>query len=351
MKRIIMLTILLFILVGCSTPIEYETASNIRIEDEIIKWDAVEDAISYEVTLNETLYTLSIPSYDISELINGSYTVRITIIYPEGYKKSIDYDFDISRLYQSPTDLLVDDYILSFTSTIPTTYELYINDILKTSFEETSIDISDYVVLNQDSNIKVNAIYESQDYMSDVYIFDGLIHLDMNQSLTYELRSSETIIVNFDQLDDLMYIKIDDEILADTLYSYTSTSITFDKDIFFYPSYGLNTYEVYTASGYFMITINVIETENPHLLSPNVLTYISLEDIELEFNLLGGTFAQLSGYLLETSDYTFEDGTLTIYASYIESILAENPDRENIAFSYQLQKNGNSYIGIIFIYL
>lgn len=351
MKRIIITTLLLFILVGCSTPIEYKAASNIQIENEVITWDAVKDSISYEVTLNEVLYTLSIPSYDISELNNGSYTIRITIIYPEGYKKSIDYDFEISRLYQSPTNLNITDSILSFTSLIPTTYQLYIDDVLITTFEDTSIDISNYVVLNQTSSITVNAIYESQNYMSNVYIYDGQNNLDMNQSITYELRSSDTIVFNFDQLDDVLYIKINDKTLDNTLYTSTSTSITFDKDVFFYPSYGINIYEVYTSSGDFTITINVVETENPHLFSPSVLDYIPLEDIEIEFNLLGGTFAQLSGYSLESSDYLFEDGILTIYASYIESILAEEPDRENIAFSYQLQKDGNSFIGIIFIYL
>jgi hypothetical protein len=351
LKNFIIAALLLFILIGCSTPIEYNIATNIQIEDEMIKWDAVDEAISYEVKIDENVYTLSTPSFNISKLNNGSYTIRITIYYPEGYKKSIDYDFIISRLYQSPTNITIQNSILSFTSLIPTTYELYIDDVFITSFEETSIDISSYVTLNQDSNINVNAIYESQNYMSDVYVYDGQIHLDMDQSLTYELRSSDTIVFNFDQLDAVLSIEIDEEILEDTLYTFDSSSIIFDKDIFFYPSYGLNVYTVYTDSGYFTISITVVETENPHLFSPSTIEYISLEDVQLEFNLLGGTFAQLSGYLLESSDYSFDDGILTIYASYIEDIIAQEPDRENIVFSYQLQKDGNSYIGLIFIYL
>jgi hypothetical protein len=351
LKKLIFLTSLLFILIACSTPIEYEGASNIRIENEIIKWDAVKDAISYEVKLGENVYALSTPSYDISELNNGDYTIRISIIYPENYKKSVDYDFTLSRLYQSPSNLSIQNYILSFTSLIPTTYELYIDDVFIISFEATSIDLSSYLILNKDSNIKVNAIYESQNYMSDVYVYDGQINLDMDRSLTYELRSSDTIVFNFDQLDDVLYIEIDENRLDDALYKFDSTSITFDKDIFFYPSYGLNVFTVYTDSGYFTISITVVETKYPHLFSPSVLNYIPLEDVELEFNLLGGTFVQLSGYFLETSDYSFDDGILTIYASYIEGILTQEPNRENIVFSYQLQKDGNSYIGLIFIYL
>ncbi len=351
MKKLTVFILLLFILIGCSTPIEYESASNIRIENDTLKWDAVKDALSYEIIFDDMQYTLSIPSYDISQLNNGSYTVRISIIYPEGLKKSIDYSFNISRDYQKPTNLTLEDYILSFTSLIPTTYKLYVDGMYKTTFEETSIDLSEYLNINEGSTINVIAIYESEEYISDTYVFDGRIYLDMNQTLTYELRSSDTIIVNFDHLDTILFIKINGQTLDNALYTATSTSIIFDKDIFFYPSYGLNIYEVYTDSGYFTITINVVETENPHLLSSNVLTFIPSEDLELEFNLLGGTFVQLSGYMLESSDYRFENGTLTIYASYIESLLDEDPDKENIAFSYQLQKDGNSFVGIIFIYL
>jgi len=87
----------------------------------------------------------------------------------------------------------------------------------------------------------------------------------------------------------------------------------------------------------------------PHLFSDSSVKYQSGQDINLEFNLLGGRFIKADGNDISIEDYTFDNELLTIRASYIENILKPNPDRSTIIISYLLEKDQNSYIGLIFI--
>ena len=135
------------------------------------------------------------------------------------------------------------------------------------------------------------------------------------------------------------------------LYELKDNTLIFSKDIFFYPSYGDNIFEVHTEEGYFLIKINVQELEKPHLYSSSTIYYESQTDSQLEFKLLGGSFVKLGGNDITDDDYYYQDPILTIKTSYIEDIITNNPDRKTIILSYQLEKNEDSYTGLIFIYI
>jgi len=350
MKKLLIL-LLILLLSACDQTQDYKVPENITYNNDLITWDSIQDAISYNVILNDEETLLDEPSFDVSNLPNGEYNILIYAIYEDNTEVFSPFSFTIHRNYTSPMNLSISDHILSFDSSYLTTYQLFIDDILITTFNTTSIDLSTYTQLYNTYDIKVVAIYDDTSYPSETLIYNTHIKLDLDQEMTYELRSSEEISFDFDHLDQIIRIEKNQTIIADTLYTATTTSLTFNKNLFFYPSYGINTYEVYTNSGYFLITITVIETDRPHLYSSSSVNYQSGQDITLEFNLLGGSFIKVEGNDISNQDYTFDDELLIINASYVESILESNPDRSTIILSYQLQKDQNSYTGLIFIYI
>jgi hypothetical protein len=350
MKKLLIILIIL-LLTACTQTQDYKVPENITYDNDLITWDAIKDAISYKVILNDEETLLDESSFNVSNLPNGEYNILVYAIYEDNTEVFSPFSFTIHRNYTRPMNLSISDHILSFDSSYLTAYQLFINDILITTFNTTSIDLSTYTELYNTYNIKVVAIYDGLVYPSETLIYNTHIKLDLDQEMTYELRSSEEISFDFDHLDQIIRIEKNQTIIADTLYSATTTSLIFDQDLFFYPSYGINTYEVYTNSGYFLITITVIETERPHLYSSSSVNYQSGQDITLEFNLLGGSFIKVEGNDISNQDYTFDDELLIINDSYVESILESNPDRSTIILSYQLEKDQNSFTGLIFIYI
>ncbi len=351
MKKISILIFILF-LYACEAPY-YMAPVNINYAYDQITWDDLKNATSYRVIIDEEIYDIydNQTHLDVSHLEDGTYDIVVIAYYKEHIERSSNFTFTIDRVYEAPSNITISNNILTFDSNYLTTYELYIDDVFITTFTSKSIDLSSYINIHQIYNIYVNAIYIDTPYTSETYTLNTHIKLDLDQHLDYELRSTTPLSFSFDALDTISYILKNNETLNVSLYTQDETSLTFDPQIFFYPSYGLNTFEVYTESGYFIITIEVIENQRPHLLSSSSITYIPQNDISLTFNLLGGTFVKLDGNNITSTDYIVDDGNVTINASFIENILLEQPDRKTIILSYQLQKEQNGYTGLIFIYI
>ena len=108
------------------------------------------------------------------------------------------------------------------------------------------------------------------------------------------------------------------------------------------------TYELITSEGLYHLVMNVVAEQKPFLISSNVIEYDE-ENIVLEYELFGGTFESLSGANITSSDYTFSNSVLTINASFIESLLVENPERKTVILGYQLKAGEHITIGYIFI--
>ena len=190
-------------------PIEPE---HIKYDNENITWDEIEDASSYQVIINDETYTLYDNTFDVSYLDDGTYDIIIFAIYDDDKQASSHFAFTITREYEAPTNLRFSHPILSFDSQRPTSYELYIDNELITTFDSTTIDISSYIEDNQVYEIKIHAIYNDEYYISDVFILDTHNKLDLDKELTYILKSSTELIFTFDELEEVSYILYDDEI-------------------------------------------------------------------------------------------------------------------------------------------
>src|SRR5690554_2824811 len=102
MKKTILLILLSFILVGCSNTnidIKLEIPTNIRNEENMILFDQVENAVFYELEINDKTYITNDLFYVLEEY--GTYEVRIRSGYKNNYS---EYSESITFIYQEQSD-------------------------------------------------------------------------------------------------------------------------------------------------------------------------------------------------------------------------------------------------------
>src|SRR5690554_4229722 len=100
MKKTILLILLSFILVGCSNTnidIKLEIPTNIRNEENMILFDQVENAVFYELEINDKTYITNDLFYVLEDY--GTYVVRIRSGYKNNYS---EYSESITFIYQEP---------------------------------------------------------------------------------------------------------------------------------------------------------------------------------------------------------------------------------------------------------
>jgi len=235
MKTVI-ITLFILVLSACTNAQVYEAPENIIYNNDLITWDAIQDAVSYKVILDDEETLLEESSFDVSHLLDGSYTISIYAIYIDNTEVFSSFNFTVNRF--TPVNLSITNNILSFDSSELSTYELFIDEVLITTFNTPSIDLSDYIELFNNYNIQVVAIYDGISYPSEPIQLNTFTKLDLDQEITFELRSSNEISFDFESLDQILWIEMNETIIDETLYTSTSTSLTFNEELFFYPSYG-----------------------------------------------------------------------------------------------------------------
>lgn len=101
-------------------------------------------------------------------------------------------------------------------------------------------------------------------------------------------------------------------------------------------------------SAYTSAVTVTIESHKPHIVSLNKVTYAN-QDIGFMFELYQGTFTEVSGNGITSSDYVIEDSKLTVNASYIDALLLAEPERETIILGYVITSADEITIGYLFI--
>lgn len=116
-------------------------------------------------------------------------------------------------------------------------------------------------------------------------------------------------------------------------------------------SYGFHYFYFVFENAYVLVNLTIVDSREPELISSSVQAVNFEESAVFEFNLYDGVFIGLSGNKITSSDYSFEDGVLTIYSDYIEAIFEEDPLRENLILGYTIQVGPDIVVGYLFIQL
>lgn len=276
MRKLIIVVILLFTLVGCKpsdATIRLDTPQNLIHEDSTISFDAVEYATSYVLEVNDEEIILTTTSYTFQT--SGAYSIRVKAR-AEGYLDSFYTDQYSFTIFVNVSDVRFNYSIQSSFDLLAYTFE---EDVVITSIQlnETNLSSSNYMYTNQQLMIPSSYLTALD---PDLYTFE--VNLGLGES--------------------------------------------------------------------FDLVINVMDTNLPYIVSYNTLTYNEGEDINIWYELFGGTIQGLSsGYAIDASDYSIDDNILTIKSSYVSEYFNEFTTQQTLSIRYTLSKNDEYVLGYIFI--
>ena len=348
-----MMSLFVIFLVGCSSSndkIPYP--ENIRLFEETILWDEVSDATSYSIKINDSVFTILDTSFSLESFPNGNYDIRI-----RSHKGDVLSYFSpafkimINRSYETFEFITLVNQTIYFPEIDGiSSYALYQGELELTTFENNFIDLSTLLLpTNQLYQFRIAAIYPTTDKVfSDVVLFHTYVNLDILVETTFDHALVDHLDLQLNNQFTIDYILYGNEIIDPSLYQLEENMLTLDHDAFHPNEEGTHYMYILTASGFITIKVNVINQANPRISSSDSVLYAH-ENLTFTFELQGGTFVGLSGNTITGDDYVFINQNLTIYATYVERLLLENPSRQTIILVYQLSKNSNITMGFIFI--
>ncbi|GEM_PF-4617054 len=102
-----------------------------------------------------------------------------------------------------------------------------------------------------------------------------------------------------------------------------------------------------TEAGIIELTLDTTDKNNPHFICDTSATYQG-EDLTFEVEPLEGELSAIDNAITE-EEYHYDNGTLTLEASYFEALLEDEPDRETIMLGVQFTQDGDTTITYLFI--
>lgn len=129
-----------------------DTPSNLRVVANMLIWNSVPNATSYEVKQNNTTFTVNDTSISLIGLPSGSYTMSVRAIGDSVYadsdwSSSIDYSTDgqTSSKLDKPSNLRVEDEALLWDDVENAQhYEVEVNGEIVGTVDSASFDISGF---------------------------------------------------------------------------------------------------------------------------------------------------------------------------------------------------------------
>lgn len=190
--------LLLIILSSCGGS-ALDAPSNLQINEGVLSWTAVEDAEEYIIYINETEYTTSQTSYDLSKLslVEGSYQVKVKAVTTENKKTNSAFSLEVTyTVHQdilklsAPNNVRVESNTIKWSGVAnATSYDVKVGTVTKT-VSTTSIDLSEFGTLEGTITIMVKAVGQGVYLSSD---FSGAI----NHRLELSFEGLKQAIVNY----------------------------------------------------------------------------------------------------------------------------------------------------------
>ena len=285
MKKLLTITLLLFLLTACKTNINPQIpAPQISKDLAYITWDDIADVKEFEILIQ-----------------------------------------DITTKDDS---LLLDDQVLTLS---------------KNSFDYTNLQ------QNKIFEVKVRSIIGDEfSRYSNTIILDLFTSSQSSYSRKFNLNSTDDFILYGFDTPVIYFIKQNDSIISENSFSIKHDFLFIDND-YLQNLEGNTALYLYTDQGIIKLTINPENITKPFLRTTNSLVFEENKDISFVFELCGGTLIELNGNGISEQHYTLFNNLLIIDYSFFEDLFNANSERNSVILSYQLISGQEVVIGYLFI--
>ena len=165
----------------------------------------------------------------------------------------------------------------------------------------------------------------------DITIFaKWRLPIGSNRSFKYSLNSSFDLI-----LFDLDH---DSRLTSDVELTTLNGQVIIENEVIKTFNVGVNTFEIQVDSEVVLIKLEITEVTKPYVINVHSLTFKEGIDVTLQLELFDQIFISLSHNEMTTDDYTWDNGTLTITATYLETVLT---DENNVVMILQYMLDSN----------
>lgn len=263
-KKIIFSILLILILSGCVQDDDaVDFPRSLHLQDEMLSWDAVENATSYTISIDGEEYTSTDLFFDLNFLENGSYEIMIlTNQDDESSKYSPVFSVVIERDYTAPQNMsLMYDIFLTWDEIENvTSYSIIIDDDEVGSTLVSSYDLSSLILdANQLYQLQVVGNYGAHSTEKSASIaYHSYLGLGIIIQETFTLNQDEPVVLSFMNIIILDYVLVDDLIISEDLYTQTISLIELDASIFESLELGIHEVQLLTPSGYIVVEVNVV---------------------------------------------------------------------------------------------
>lgn len=338
---------LVFFLVGCQAN-ALAPPENIRVEDSILVWDAVEGASSYVVKIQEEEHTTQTASFDLSVFPEGTYQIFVQSV--KGTKTSVwssVFVWNKEALDFQITNLSYQNAVLSWNS-LGTEVSYWVRIEEEEYHVETALfDFAQHdIPINQMYTVGVRADQDDS-LESSIVVYYYQTRAEQTRSFLTTSLDELFFLLELEQ-GELHRIFLGQDIIEYDLFHVMNESLWVDT-LFLQSFEESLAFVIDTSLGRTVVHVTYVEERMPHIVSENQIQYIPMQDVAVTFALYQGSFDLLVGNDITETDYRIENGILTIDASYFEAILQENPDRQTVILQYYLSFQEESTWGYLVI--
>lgn len=339
-KLFILLPLLFVILVACNDYNTIQTPDDFRYESGFLYWTEVDGADHYVIDINGETKLAYNNKYNLKDFDTGNYTARIAA-FSKGeispYTEIIYFQLIQS---ESIEIISITDEIITWNEHTGLSYQIVVYDhTLEQQIHSINISTNSYNyegLEDGEYSITISA------YLGDTLVTSNVIRMLKGD---YEYVHESGLILDI-EIPTALYLG-DTLLVEDTDYTVESFGLIIHSsliDAIDHTSVVLKL--VYDYDVYLPIELVVIPV--PEIVSTNSVTYQDT-NLTFTFDLKGGSFNGLGGNNIKSEDYTFESGILTISKTYIDEVIALDPNRTMLILTYVLENEPHVVIGYLFI--
>ena len=151
------------------------SAENLTVTDDVLTWDSVPGATSYNVQIGDDIYTVFKPSFSLKTLTAGSYAVSVTPV-AKGFNSPAAAQLSFDKTTPAlPADLSLKDMTFSWTQAeADVNYFLVVNgNEIAVDAGTTSYDLTDLFTWadGTDYSLQLKVVKGDASALSDVFTF------------------------------------------------------------------------------------------------------------------------------------------------------------------------------------
>jgi hypothetical protein len=343
MKKIFAL-FLLFLLAGCQTKQAFPAPVNLRIENEVLLWDA-EGAALFYLKLNGIIHTLEVSSFALETLEAGEYECQVmaakTGYYNSAYSEVFSFLWTDKAI---PLNLRIDEGNLQWDECANATGYLVLAGDEEYQVNTNSFDLS-ILSPNRTYYLRVRAIYPHQVSASTETIVYHAFPFYQEYELYYNKNNDTDFSYDFSAEDFLLQslLTADLEELAGEVYQIEQNQLTIKRE---YLNYGQYIFVGLTSKGKIIINLVVGDDRLPEQVEAELV--FDGEDLEIVFLLYDYEIIKVEGNEITRADYQISGNRIIINQDYLNRKFAE-AGRNTLILACQFSADQKHHLDYLFI--